>query len=382
MNSLLLPTIGIDCRLLGPTHAGIGRYIENLLLQIPSISTHHNFHWTFIFHDQSQYDAFLGITDQSAFFASSRILFAPVRHYTLNEQITMLSLLKKEKLDLLHVPHFNVPVLYRGKLVVTIHDLLWHEYRGIRVTTLPAWKYWIKHLLYKATVAQAVSKASSILVPARTTKETICRYFPKQKNKVVVTKEGISALFLQPSFQTAHRKKRLVYVGSLYPHKNLKVILQALTSLPEFSLVIVGARNVFQERLKKQVTKLGIEQQVQFHGYLSDLDLVKLFSESFALVQPSLFEGFGLTGVEAMASGLPVIASDIPIFKEIYGNRATLFNPHSSSTFVKAVRHIQSNPFTREQLMNIAQTVKAEFSWHQMTQKTLETYQLALSNTK
>jgi hypothetical protein len=159
------PRIGIDCRLLGKKHAGIGRYIENLLLEIPHVEAHKNFDWVFIFHDEQQWADFLAHTTEKDFFESQEHLFAPIRHYSLQEQLKMPSIFTKLKLDLLHVPHFNVPIRYNGKLIVTIHDLLWHEYRGAQVTTLPPWKYWIKHRMYKKVVSFAIKKSPNDLRP-------------------------------------------------------------------------------------------------------------------------------------------------------------------------------------------------------------------------
>jgi glycosyltransferase involved in cell wall biosynthesis len=369
--------IGIDCRLLGKKHAGIGRYIENLLLEIPHTTVHPHFTFSFIFHDQAQWQDFLKETDQPKFFKSQNVVFAPVRHYTLYEQLHMPSIIGQLNLDLLHVPHFNIPVRYNGQLVVTIHDLLWHEYRGTQVTTLPAWKYWVKHGLYKRIVAQAVRKAQKIFVPTQTIKDTVLKYFPDTSEKILITKEGVGKAFINaPLTRTklSAKNKRIIYVGSLYPHKNIDVVLQSLAQLPDFSLDLIGARNVFQEVVRKKVHELKLGDRVQFLGYKTDQELVELFKTSFALVQPSLFEGFGLTGLEAMAVGLPVIASDIPVFQEIYKDRAIFFDPHQVDRFVAAVKQLESDAQLYGKFSGFATHVRAEFSWQKMTQQVLESY--------
>lgn len=367
--------VGIDCRLLGKKHAGIGRYIENLLLEIPHTSLYQHFKWTFVFHNQAQWQEFLEESDQPDFFKSQSVEYAPIRHYTLYEQLNMPAVFSKLNLDLLHVPHFNIPVRYRGKLVVTIHDLLWHEYRGTQVTTLPAWKYWVKHGMYKKIVAEAVNKAEVIFVPTNTIKQTVKRYFPNVENKILVTYEGVGQTFIQAPQQAKTKKeKRIVYVGSLYPHKNVDVVLRALQEMPDVSLDLVGARNVFQEEVRRKVEQFNLNNRVRFLGYLSDEELVKLFQTSFALVQPSLFEGFGLTGLEAMAAGLPVIASDIPVFREIYKDRALFFDPKEPFQFLQVVEKLSLDSELYQRLSSYTKQVEAEFSWKNMTEQVLQSY--------
>lgn len=366
--------IGIDCRLLGKKHAGIGRYIENLLLEIPHVPLHTKFEWAFIFHDQTQWQEFLKESDQSIFFSQQQVVFAPVRHYTLYEQLHMPLVFSKLNLDILHVPHFNIPVRYKGKIVVTIHDLLWHEYRGTKVTTLPAWKYWVKHGLYKRIVAEAVRKSELIFVPAQTIKQTLLKYFPNDGEKITVTKEGIGKTFLQTPHQHSSKEHRLIYVGSLYPHKNIEVVLQALKELTTFSLDLVGSRNVFQDEVRRRVEELNLQDRVQFLGYKTDQELVDLFPRYFALIQPSLFEGFGLTGVEAMSAGLPVIASDIPVFREIYQERALFFDPNSADSFTQTVQNLANDAQKYQHYTTFSDSVQRDFSWKKMTEQVLESY--------
>src|SRR5260221_9542612 len=188
--------IGIDCRLAGIHHAGIGRYTENLIKRLPALGP--EFQWVFFFSNQKQVEEVLGdlVTHPQV-----QVVIAPIRHYSLAEQLQLPGMFIQQKLDLLHIPHFNVPLLYYGKLVITIHDLLWHEYRGLGVTTLSPWLYYLKYGGYRFVVSQAVRKASKILVPAETIKQTLLRFYPILSDKIVVTKEGVDDRFL-----SAHKK--------------------------------------------------------------------------------------------------------------------------------------------------------------------------------
>lgn len=370
--------IGVDCRLSGPTHAGIGRYIQNLIQYLPQLAP--EVEWVYFFFDEDQAHAVLG--DHQA--PNITKVFAPIKHYSLAEQLQLPGIFAAQKLDLLHVPHFNIPIWYQGKLVVTIHDLLWHEYRGTQVTTLSPWKYWFKYWAYRLVATQAVTKAQRIFVPAQTIKNTLVKYYPTVEAAIVVTKEGVDRQLLNvasassstwpPELEAFLNKNQpfLIYVGSLYPHKNVRLVIDALPHLPEHRLVIVGSRTVFQQKVRAYAHHMGLQDRVLFVGYLTDEQLTKLEQRAQALVQPSLSEGFGLTGVEAMALGVPVLASDIPIFKEIYQDAAEYFNPHSVPEFVEAVQRLN----TRDRSLVIARghAVAQTYDWQKMAHQTLQEY--------
>lgn len=362
--------IGIDCRLSGAQHAGIGRYIEELTLRLPDLNT--NITWVYFFYSKDQADNFLRkFSSKKGKKNQPEIIIAPIKHYSLQEQLKMPSFFARQNLDILHVPHFNIPIFYKGKIVVTIHDLLWHEFRGLQATTLNPASYMIKYLAYRKITAKALKKAKKIIVPAKTIKQTVSKYYPKVKNKIAVTYEGAGQFFSQPKTLPA-TENTLVYVGSLYPHKNIKVVIRALKDLPDFTLKLVGSRNIFQQQTREIVKKYEASDQVEFTGYLTDDKLAELLHSAFALIQPSLSEGFGLTGVEAMASGVPVIASDIPIFKEIYKDAAVYFNPHRHQSFALAVEKLSGA--NRESLISKGLKVSSAYSWDKMTQQTLDIY--------
>src|SRR5258708_33114315 len=176
--------IGIDCRLAGNQHAGIGRYIENLVVRLPNLAP--EIYWVYFFHNQAQANEVLPSVPKNV-----KVVLTPFRHYSLSEQLKLPSVFAQEKLNLLHVPHFNAPLFYKGKLLITIHDLLWHEQQGLDVTTLPKWQYYAKYAAYRYVTTQAVKKAAAIFVPAETIKQVVATYYPAAQNKIIVTKEGI-----------------------------------------------------------------------------------------------------------------------------------------------------------------------------------------------
>jgi len=367
--------IGLDCRLSGKKYAaGIGRYIENLAVNLPVDNQKHK--WVYFFRNQKQAEEVLQqIPDELQ--SQIKIIITPIRHYSLAEQVKWPQILRKEKLDLLHVPHFNIPLLYGGKIVTTIHDLLWHQQIGPEVTTLPAATYYFKYLAYRLVTHQAVHRSQKIFVPTKTIKKTITKYYPEVEDRIIVTLEGISPHFAQlvKKKNTAKIKKnQLVYVGSLYPHKNVELILQAMTKMPILELVIVSARNAFSKRFLKQTQKYGLEQRVTLTGYLSDKDLVKTIQQSLALIQPSLSEGFGLTGIEAMAAGTPVLASDIDVFHEIYQDAPLYFDPQQVEELIQTLKNIQQSK-TRNTQINKGKKIAQQYSWKKMAKLTKAGYE-------
>ncbi|MDQ5951786.1 MAG: hypothetical protein QG639_1067 [Patescibacteria group bacterium] len=366
--------VGIDCRLAGQSHAGIGRYTIEL---VKRVTAHTQIDWVLFYSHKNQINQ---IFPDSKIPANCTLTHTPVQHYTIQEQLQMNSFFTKASLDLLHVPHFNIPIFYARPLVITIHDLLWHEHRGSHVTTLSPWKYWIKYWFYRLVTSKAIEKAASIFVPTNTVRSTLKKYYPASYSKVVVTPEGISDQLLQSSKElkgVERNPKELLYVGSLYPHKNVEIILKALLQLPEHTLTIVSSRNVFRDKQEKHVSELGLKRRVKFLSNVSDAELARLYKSSAALVQPSLSEGFGLTGLEAIALATPVLASKIPVFKEVYKNAAIYFDPYSVDDFCRAVSEL-TNADTVKQLKLSSAAVLEKNNWDDLANRTYLNYQRVL----
>ena len=358
--------IGIDARLSGVQHAGIGRYTQNLILNLLLQRGEDTF--TLFFFDETQAKSVLG-----NYYTSPKvvIIYIPIKHYTLYEQLKLPAIFSAQKLDLLHVPHFNIPIFYRGPLVVTIHDLLWHQYQGTQVTTLNPAMYVLKYLFYRVVTYCAVKFAARVITPAQTVAHAITKYYPFAQQKTIVITEG--ATIGKPQEPPPRRKtKTLLYVGSLYPHKNVILILQALKQVPDYVLLIVGSRSVFQEKIAAYVRKHELTDQVIFLGYLPDAELTQLYQEVTALVQPSFSEGFGLTGVEALALRTPVLASDIPIFREIYQDAVHFFSPYSPSSFLYALHTLETTDL--HTMLDKGEALTRRYSWKKMAEKTQALY--------
>ncbi len=374
-NSQDWPRIGIDCRLAGIDHSGIGRYIsqlvENLLESKPPVQL------VLFCRHQNQADSLIKKANR----AHCEVVISPVSHYSWLEQLMMPFYFWRARLDLLHVPHFNVPLLNPVPLVVTIHDLLWHQHRGTDVTTLSPLNYLVKYWFYKLVVSHAINSAQKILVPSLTIKNTVKQFYPTSQNKIEVTYEGITPLPPAQAPDQIASIPFLLYVGNLYPHKNVEVILKALVRLSDLNLVICGSRDAFCQKTITQAYQLGLKNRVHHLGKVTDSQLSWLYQHAYALVLSSKSEGFGLTGLEAMSQGCPVVASNIPIFAEIYQSAVLFFHPDQAESLVTALNKLQTTAVRQAQLKRQNNLIK-NYDWQTMAQKTLAVYQSVIKNIK
>lgn len=180
-------------------------------------------------------------------------------------------------------------------------------------------------------------------------------------------------------------KEYFLYVGNAYPHKNLERLIKALNILisqyPNIFLILVGTEDYFYKQLKKKVEEMDLEEKVIFYGEATREKLNNLYKNALALVFPSLMEGFGLPGLEAMANGCPVVCSDIPVFREIYGEATTYFDPTDTGDIKNKLVIVCSSVIERwnrgEMVKRGLEQVK-KYSWQKLAQQTLEVYQSVL----
>lgn len=171
-------------------------------------------------------------------------------------------------------------------------------------------------------------------------------------------------------FLSPMKAYQIVYTGNLYPHKNIGVLINAIERL-QIKLKIICARSVFEKRLPKS-------EYVEFLGRLSDKEMVAVYKASRAFVFPSLIEGFGLPGLEAMAVGLPVIAARASCLPEIYGDAALYFNPNDVDDLISKVQSVLSDEKMRKELIIKGFAQVKKYSWSKMANQTWEVYQNVL----
>jgi len=375
--------IGIDCRMYGLKHAGIGRYVENLVKEVLK-QDNINEYVLFVRNDFEEVQK-LKFKNQN-FKSKFKIINADFPHYSLKEQVFFPAILNKENLDLMHFPHFNVPIFYRGKYIVTIHDLIKHTSKGMQTTTKNAGLYWLKYFGYKLVFSSAVKRAKKIITPSRFVREEIIKEYKINPQKIEVTYEGFDQKIQNQEKEIFKKyqieKPFLLYVGSVYPHKNVENLIKAVVilnqehhpSFPKIILVIICGRNVFWQRLQSKIKEMKAENLIKMTDFVPDEELGSFYREALAFTFPSLSEGFGLPGLEAMANSLPLICSDVPVFHEIYQGATEYFNPHNPEDMAKKINEVISNEKIKNSLIKKGLERVKNFSWQKMASQTIRIY--------
>lgn len=318
--------IAIDARFYGSGHTGLGRYTTNILNHLPQYLRGHKLQVLLRAEEYDNYKADHNVEK----------IHAEIPHYSLSEQIKLPLLLNKLGSELLYTFHFNAPILSKIPKIVTVHDLIKTHFTGSDTTTRSPWLYGIKRYGYNQVVKNTLVKAVDVIVPTNTVKNDILSAFPMVKpEKIRPVSEAPDDIFRHPqTSQLELPKKYVLFVGNAYPHKNLGLLIASMQSLAPIPLVIVAKHSPFLSRVLASFDQSNI----QVLSELSDQELVDVYTRASLLVTPSLMEGYGLVGLEALMVGTPVVASNIPVYKEVYGDKVTYFDPQSVTSLVGAIR--------------------------------------------
>lgn len=362
--------IGIDARLYGTKYRGLGRYVKKLVDGLVN------------FDQENSYVIFLSLDNIDDFKTTNpkiKKVLLQARWYSFKEQWLAISVIKKEKVNLMHFPHFNAPYFYSGRFIITLHDLIINHFPNSRATTLPWGLYQLKLLGYKKVFGHAIKKAEKIIVPSGFVKQDLLAHYLISPEKIKVIYEGY---FLDEGQQTMEigrfkiLKPFLLYVGSAYPHKNLQkliAVFKKLNSKKNYQLVLVGRNDYFYQRLKKEI---GDDSDIIFTGYIADSELAALYEKAALYVFPSSYEGFGLPPLEAQAHGLPVAASNLSCLPEVLQDSAVYFNPYNEQDMIQQIKLVLRDNALRVKLRSAGLANVKRFSWEKMVK---ETYQLYLS---
>ena len=363
--------ITIDARMLG--FSGIGTYLQNLLENYTRMECDFSFR--------------LACPRQESVreFESNRFTWvradAPI--YGLREQWQIPRVSKGS--DLLHCPHYNVPCFYRGRLLVTIHDLTHIADRTYR-RTLPS-------LIYARPMLKVAShKADHIVTVSEFTKRQIVDRLRVPPEKVTVIYHGVSSHFSlldhEEAFRAASsalqlRRPYLLYVGTLKPHKNLPTLIRAFALLRgrkqvEQQLLIVGDDPRWKEGLVSLCSQLGIAGRVSFFPHVADAVLPQVYAGADLMVMPSFIEGFGLPVLEAMACGTPVVCSRAASLPEVAGDAAEYFEPTSVEDLAAAIERVLNSEERQAELRQKGLQRVKHFSWYECARRHCAVYRKAL----
>lgn len=318
--------IAIDARMI--QMSGIGTYIKALM-------------------GHGIYDIALGDgNDILKYDANVKVINYSDKIYGAGEQLHFPAKeLRKSGADLLHVPHYNVPVFYRGKLAVTVHDLT-HLVLPQFLPNKAAYLY------AKFLIGYAVRKADVVFTVSENSKRDILRFYNIPEDKIAVVYNAVdsrfvhrdreSVCYLLDKYHIPRDKKVIMYVGNLKPHKNLPRLLEAYSKMngrEDTCLVLVG-KAFDSEDLTPQIKALGIEDSVIKTGIIVDNELVDFYNLADLFVFPSLYEGFGIPPLEAMACGTPVVCSNNSSLPEVVGDAAYMFDPYDEKQIRDAMEKV------------------------------------------
>jgi glycosyltransferase involved in cell wall biosynthesis len=363
--------IGIDARKLHDF--GIGTYIRNLLRQLARL-------------DRDTEFVLLCRPEDAVSLASLGNNFRPVvetaANYSIAEQVRIPLALQREGVTLFHAPHYVLPPLVRCRSVVTIHDcihLMFPQYLPNRVALGYA----------RTSIRLAARRATRVLTVSESSKRDILRFVDTEPDKIDVIYNAYDERFgVEPREEDVVRVREryqlhdefVLYAGNVKPHKNLERLIEAFDrvrkrGLDHLKLVIIGDEISKYTSLRRAVHKHQLHKYVRFLGYLPEETLAVMYRLAGVFVFPSLYEGFGLPPLEAMASGTPVVTSNVSSLPEVAGDAAVLVDPYDADSIAGGIEHVLTDETVRRALRRKGVARAKQFSWEESVRRVREIYE-------
>jgi glycosyltransferase involved in cell wall biosynthesis len=362
--------IGIDARKLHDF--GIGTYIRNLLLQLARLDR------------QTEFVLICRPEDRETL-ASLGENFRPVPetagNYSVAEQVKIPLALRREGVTLFHAPHYVLPPLVTCRSVVTIHDcihLMFPQYLTNRFALAFA----------RSSIAIAARRAIRVLTVSESSKRDILRFVDVPPGKIDVIYNSYDERFaIEPREEDVVRVREryqlhdpfVLYAGNVKPHKNLERLIEAFDlvrarGLDRLKLVLIGDEISKYAALRRAVHQHRLHKHVRFLGYMPYETLAVMYRLAGVFVFPSLYEGFGLPPLEAMASGTPVVTSNVSSLPEVAGNAAVLVDPYDPEAIADAIYRVLTDDVLRCGLRQKGLARAREFSWEASVGRVREIY--------
>ena len=352
-----LPSVLVDAR--GLRFSGIGRYLREILLHLLRDDGFGRFT---LLGDPREIRT---LADEAGAGARVRALAVPPAFYApaAHARMAYLGAVGALRADVAFFPHYDVPPAGPlPPLVVTVHDLSHFILRDL----FPAHK----RVLASWLMRRAVSRARAVLVDAGSTRRDLLLRIPAAAGKVHVVPLGVGPAFFAPEgapLPAPREPPYLLCVGNRKPHKNLEAAVEVLHRLregyPELRLVLAGAPLADGGALLRHAAARGVLERVDDVGAVSDAELRELYAGTACFLLPSLYEGFGLPALEAMASGAPVVASDRASLPEVVGDAGLLADPEDPDALAAAVHRVLSDPALRAELRTRGLARAARHTW-------------------
>lgn len=351
--------IAVDARKLHDY--GIGTYVRNVLKELAR-------------QDQANEYVLICRPDDLGFVAELGPNFAGIpdgsEPYSIAEQVSIPLDLRRHRVDLFHEPHYVLPPLVPCPAVVTIHDCIHLRFPQYLPNKLA-------HVYARTFLWTATHQADRIITVSEASKRDILQYFNIPPEKIEVIYNGIDERFWTPPSDEEMERVRqryqltdpfILYAGNIRPHKNLERLIDAVHQLrhggfEQLRLLIIGDEISRYATLRRAVHRHKLHKHVRFLGFVPDHTLAALYRLASVFVFPSLYEGFGLPPLEAMASGTPVVTSNVSSLPEVVGDAALLVDPYDCEAIAGAIRMALSDEALRADLRTRGLARAKEFSW-------------------
>lgn len=309
----------------------------------------------------------------------SKVL-CPIKEFTIAEQTSLQRQIETLKPDLIHFAFPQQPIRLKGRTITTIHDLTTLRFDNPSKNKLV---FRFKRRVYALVIKRSVKKASLVITPTEFTKNDLLKFSGISPDKVHVTYESADYINEQsvPVIEL-DGKRFIMYVGRPTPHKNLERLIQAFSLLsetyPDLCLALAGRKDDNYRGIEASLPNNSVN-KVIFTDFVSEGQLKWMYEHCSAYIFPSLSEGFGLPGLEAMVHGAPVVSSNASCLPEVYGDAAEYFDPLDINGMAKAISRVLDNQNLHEQLIKKGRRQAAKYSWARMAEQTLELYKRALA---
>lgn len=367
--------IAIDVRKINDF--GIGTYLRNLIRHLPGLDSDNEYYLLGYRRDEEL------LRSLSTGF---ELAFVKARNYSLSEHVTIPVKLKRIRADLYHAPHYVLPYMTPCRSVVTVHDvihLLFPQYLPSRFAI-----HYARHM-----IGRALERAELVMTVSNASKRDLLGFFDVEESKIRVIPNGIDPTMtreldpveldrVRQRFQLQGRNA--LFVGNIKPHKNVERLISAFAKLREESqfadltLIVVGDEISKYPSLRRAVERHKVRANVRFFGFVPEQTLVALYRTANVFVFPSLYEGFGLPPLEAMANGTPVVTSKISSLPEVVGDAALTVDPYNVDEIAGAMKSILSDESLRKRLTHNGRVRAEQFSWEEAVSRIHETYMAAL----
>lgn len=348
-----------------------GRYISGLVQHLEKIDSENDYTILLKPHDLEKYQPVA---------SNFHKLTCPYKEFTFSEQLGFNRQLVRLKADLVHFGMVQQPVRYKGKTITTMNDLTTLRFDNPSKNRL-VFKF--KQLVYGWVNRKVAKKSSQIITYSQFVKKDVVKYARIDPNKI--TAIPLAADQITEPAEALHAlegKQFIMYVGRPTPHKNLERLIKAYATLraqhPELMLVLAGKKDANYERIEADVRRQAIK-GVVFTDFVSEGRLRWLYENCAAYVFPSLSEGFGLPGLEAMLHDAPVVSSNATCLPEVYGDAAHYFDPLDTQAMADAINEVLTDQALRKSLIKKGKAQAGKYSWQSTAEQTLEVYKKALS---